>query len=137
MYIVCPVECLTYWCNKKPVGFKRFISFVNTIHFFFSVYSIACSDFSQEEIFVSVTIAHHDGTTLQIRNKSVQKIYEYLITANISTQGSVNICTKTETRSVHPANSYLYNWTDLLGDGLTLFLFWAPQSPPLKQGRHK
>lgn len=53
------------------------------------MYSIACSDFCREEIFVSATNAHHDGPTLQIRKKSVQKSYESLITTNISTQASV------------------------------------------------
>jgi len=53
------------------------------------VYSIAGSDFCREEIFVSATNAHHHGPTVKIRNKSVQKIYESLITAHISTQASV------------------------------------------------
>jgi len=57
--------------------------------FCFSVHSIACSDFCREGIFVSATNAHHDGPTLQIGCKSVQEIYESLITANISTQATV------------------------------------------------
>jgi len=66
------------------------ISFVNIIHDCFYQCTVSHVQISVEKRFLlSATNAYHVGPTLQIRNKSVQKIYESLITANISTQASV------------------------------------------------